>query len=81
MLNGLAIIAALTNPLYPIGTTIKVLEGDFKDCIGTVVDVYQPPGDNLYDLKLSKCPKLWIKGTYLVERVPEPKIGLSSENK
>ena len=70
MLSTIALITALTSPIYDKGDTVKVLEGTYKDCIGSVLDVLQAPEGDLYDLGLTKCPNRYIKGQYVVEGIP-----------
>jgi hypothetical protein len=74
MLTGLALITALTAPTYYKGEAVEVLVGKYKGCIGNIVDITQPPGEDVYDLELFWCEKVYIKGKFLLEGLKESEI-------
>ena len=71
MVSTLALVMALSSPIYAIGDNVLVIKGEHKDCKGTVLDVVQAYNGDLYDIGLTSCPNMFMKGQKLIEQVPD----------
>jgi hypothetical protein len=71
VVSTLTVVLFLSSPIYAIGDSVLVIKGEHKDCKGTVLDVVQAYNGDLYDIGLTSCPNMYMKGHKLIEQVPE----------
>lgn len=71
MFNLLIVLASLSAPRFKVGDVVIIQDSEFANCHAEVVEVFQPPGQNTYDLGIYKCPNRWIKGFMTLHNVPE----------
>lgn len=71
MVSSLALVLFLSSPVYKAGDLVLFVNGEHKDCKGTVLDVVQAYNGDLYDVGVTSCPNMFMKGQKLIEQVPE----------
>jgi hypothetical protein len=76
MFNLLFIAMSMSAPLFKVGDTVIVQDSEFANCSAIVAEVYEPPGQNRYDVDVFKCPTRWFKGMRRLKDVPENFLSL-----